>query len=116
MVKRKDIPVDATIRDVLPTLTNADEFVRVVLGHMSECRMQHLNAFVRIGVTGQGKVPSHIIVYDDASDQEHLFKGWSESTPFEEPNFRGDNWSRTRMSWDEVRTLRGETLRINPIR
>jgi len=32
----KDIPKDATIRDVLPTLSNKEEYVRVVIGHMSE--------------------------------------------------------------------------------
>jgi hypothetical protein len=110
----KDIPKDATIRNVLPTLSNKDEYVRVVLGHMSECKKQHQNAFVRIGVTGQGKIPSHKIVYADPAGSEVFFKAWGEETLFTDVKIHENTWSTARMSWDEVRDLLGEIRGFKP--
>lgn len=110
----KDIPKDATIRDVLPTLSNKEEYVRVVVGHMSECRTQHQNAFVRIGVTGQGKIPSHKIVYDDPAGPEVFFKAWGEETLFTDVKIHQDTWSTERMSWEEVRAVLGEIRSFKP--
>ena len=47
---------DATIADVVQTLLEPEEYVRVVLGNMHACRQRHKNALVRIGITGQGKL------------------------------------------------------------
>jgi hypothetical protein len=110
----KTMPKDATIRDVLPTLANQDEYLRVVIMHMSECRQQHQNVFVRIGVTGTGKYPSHKIVYDDRTGQECLFKAWGEETLFTGVKIHNDTWSTVRMTWDEVRELRGEIQGFKP--
>jgi hypothetical protein len=80
----------------------------VVIGHISECRTQHQNAFVRIGVTGQGKVPSYKIVYDDPAGHEVFFKAWGEETLFTDVKIHENTWSAARISWDEARDLLGE--------
>jgi ribulose bisphosphate carboxylase small subunit len=110
----KDIRKDATIREVLPTLLRKEEYLRVVIGHMSECKKQHQNAFVRIGVTGQGKVPSHKIVYDNPDGKETFFKAWGEETLFTDVKIHESTWSTARMSWEEVRDLLGEIRGFKP--
>lgn len=116
MALYKEIPVNATIRDVLPTLTNKEEYVRIVLGHMRDRRTQHGHAFVRIGVTGSGKIPSHKIVYNDPEGNEILFDAWGENTPFRGVKIHEQTWSQTRMSWDEVSALIGEIRNYKPER
>jgi hypothetical protein len=49
------ILADATITDVVGKLNAPEEYVRLVLAHMWECKRQLDAASVRIGVTGEGR-------------------------------------------------------------
>ena len=64
---------DITIADVLCTLQKPEEYLRVILAHLSECRMRHGSASVRLGTTGTGKLPYHKVAYTDAGGTEQLF-------------------------------------------
>jgi len=105
---------DSTIRDVLNTLLKPEEYVRVVIGHMSACRRKHKNSFVRIGITGRGKIPSHKVVYDDPSGIEVLYKAYGEETEFTDVEVRISTWSTARMSYDDVGMLLGEIRGYKP--
>ena len=98
---------DVTIRDVLPTLVDPEEFVRVIIGHLSQCSKLHLHATVRIGITGKGLYPSHKVMYDDADGKETLFGAFAESLRFTE-KIGESNWSTARMTYAEVRSLMTE--------
>ena len=107
---------DATIKTVVPTLLKPEEYVRVVIGHMSACRLKHKNAFVRIGITGQGKIPSHKVVYDDLTACEILYKAYGEETEFTDTEIHISTWSSARMAYDEVSRLLGEMRGYKPAR
>ena len=98
---------DVTIRDVLPTLEDPEEFVRVIIGHLSQCSKQHQHATVGIGITGKGLSPSHKITYDDADGKETLFGAFAESLRFTE-KIGESNWSIARMTYAETRSLMTE--------
>jgi hypothetical protein len=104
-----DLPLDsdATLRTVLPTLTNPEGHVRQILENMSACNKKHGNAHVRIGVTGTGKVPYHQVSYLDQSGQYAVYASFDGKNPFQESSDpRG--WSSERMSRAEVMKLLGE--------
>ena len=50
-----------TVRDVAQNLDHPDEYVRMVLGNMMSFRRRSIEPVVRIGVTGDGKVPNYRI-------------------------------------------------------
>jgi hypothetical protein len=43
-----------------------------------------------------------------------LFKAWGEETLFTGVKIHNDTWSTVRMTWDEVRELRGEIQGFKP--
>ena len=53
---RKIGPND-TIADILATLDKPEEYLRGVVGHLSERRKENGGAWVKIGITGGGAVP-----------------------------------------------------------
>lgn len=59
---RTVIPNNALIEDVLPTLSNPEEYVRVVLDNLYKCEREHTSCTVRIGVTGEGKAATCTVV------------------------------------------------------
>jgi hypothetical protein len=105
----KALKPDVTIRDVVSTLADKEEYTRVVLEHLMACQSKHGkgNAHVRIGITGTGQFPSHKVIYDDPEGVETLFDAYAERTRFTE-NIQVHTWSTERMSVDEVRSLLGE--------
>jgi hypothetical protein len=102
------LPKDATIADVLETLSNPEEYVRVVLGHLSACRREHSNASVRIGITGTGQEPSHMVVYHDANGDEVTLCAFGGRLPFTEVSLHVDTWSTVAMTFEHVQKLLGE--------
>ena len=48
---------DATIADVVATLEEPEPYVRGVLENLYECKREWGAATVRIGITGEGKIP-----------------------------------------------------------
>ena len=106
---RTALKSDVTIRDVVATLGDKEEYTRVVLEHLMACQAKYGkgNAHVRIGITGTGQFPSHKVVYDDSDGVEALFDAYAERTRFTE-NIQIHTWSTERMSVDQVRALLGE--------
>ncbi|TPJ34266.1 hypothetical protein [Mesorhizobium sp. B2-6-5] len=98
---------DATLRTVLPTLQKPEGHVRQILENMSACNKKHGNAYVRIGITGTGKVPYHQVSYLDPSGQHVVYGSFDGKNPFQEsPDPRG--WSSERMARADVMKLLGE--------
>lgn len=103
------LPRDATIRDVLASLSNPESFVRQVVGVMHEAAREHGEIVVRLGITGTGKAPNYrvesatsgvpLIALDGANHQR-----WPDGENFSAAN----NWSSAAMTKDEVAKLLGE--------
>lgn len=112
-----------TVRDVVATLNDPEDYVRGVFGNMMAFRRRRIEPAVRIGATGEGLMPHYRIepastgnslkaMADDiGSFIEHViaFNGRNHRdmnwTAFQ---LQGDNWCRAVMSVDEIRTLLGE--------
>ena len=101
------IEPNATIETIRHLLDDPEKFVRVVLGNMVPCRKEHGNAFVRIGITGEGKVPYHKIVWDDEAGAEQLYGSFDGKVMDEKYKVHVSTWSTARMSYEEVQALLG---------
>src|SRR5690348_1645104 len=99
------IPPNATIEDVLPTLSDPEEYVRTVVSTMAPCYVKHGNASVRIGITGEGKMPYHKVSYKALGDKEELYEAYGGGSPFYGVTVHQNTWSTRSMSYDEVRAL-----------
>ncbi len=60
---------DAMIADVLPTLENAEEYVRRVLTTLVAVRREHGEVVVRIGVRGKGVMPNYRVDHAEESSR-----------------------------------------------
>jgi hypothetical protein len=105
---------DAIIADVLPTLVNPEVYVCAVLGNLSRCRKTHGNAYVKIGITGQGKFPSHKVLYTDAAGKEATYGAFDHNRPFTDVNIQERTWSTVSMTFVEVQQLLGEIRGYKP--
>lgn len=101
------IAPDATLEEVEPTLLNAEKHVAAVLGTMLPCRREHGNAHVRIGITGEGKVPYHKVVYLDEAGDEQLFASFDGRNKSENYRVHENTWSSRSMSFVEVQAQLG---------
>jgi hypothetical protein len=99
---------DATLADVLTTLVQPEAYLCAVLGNLSRCRMTHGNASVKIGITGQGKYPSHKVLYADAAGQEATYGAFDHDRPFTDVNIQVHTWSTAAMTFAEVQAILGE--------
>lgn len=125
---------DETLREVSERLSNAEDYVRGVLGNMAKYRRKSLIPTVRIGTTGQGLVP-HYRIQPKANDDDlstamesfgeylthvEAFNGRNHKTmDWTALQIRGEHWSRGMMTFEEVQLLLGElrgiiTPRSNP--
>ncbi len=106
---------DATIEDVIRTLLDPEEYVRVVLGNMQACRQKHGDTIVRIGVTGQGKVPSHKVTFRE-DGEERLFGAYDGRNAFTDVQIHTNTWSTNAMTFGEVQNLLGDLRGWKPKR
>ncbi|RDC60877.1 hypothetical protein HME9302_02093 [Alteripontixanthobacter maritimus] len=104
----KAIPDDAIIADVLPTLNDREEYVRVVLGNLHECQKEHDTCSVRIGITGEGKAPYYRIDYTDTDGSMGLYDSYAGKIAGKGMDTHEDTWSSRSMSKDEVAELLGQ--------
>lgn len=104
----KSITSDATLADVRHSLLNPERHVATVLGTMSPCRKEWGNAHVRIGITGEGKVPYHKIVYVDEGGVEKLYAAFDGKNKNEDYITHEKTWSTKSMSFEEVQALLGD--------
>lgn len=105
---REQIPRNATIADVLPTLADQEDYVRRVLSTLSGMRREHGDVVVRIGVTGKGFLPNYRV--DHAGELSVPISAFDGAThkPFSEvASIDTDNWSTGSMTLDDVRGLLG---------
>lgn len=109
-----DLPKDATLRELQPTLLNAESFIRKVLGVMVREKRNHGPVVMRLGVTGTGKSPNYrvedldgraILAIDGANHE-----AWSDDARFEGP----ENWSNATMSEQDIKDLIGEIRPYSP--
>jgi len=118
---------DETIRDIIGTLANAEEYVRQVLGNMAAFRKDAAEPMIRIGVTGDGIVPYYRIEPFQSRETDHALQGLSEYiehmkvfngrshrkmewTAFD---IQGGNWSSGYMTFKEVQQLLGDLRGFN---
>jgi hypothetical protein len=122
---------DAIISDILPTLDNAKDYVRRVLGNMAEYQKTHGSAFVRVGTTGRGIAPHYRVQKEyagprpdptagemvelevmsgsaDPSVYYTAFHGRShKQLEWGSKELQREHWSTRAMSYDDVATLLG---------
>lgn len=82
---------DATIADVVPTLQNPEEYLRVVLQNMFDCNQKHSRVLVRIGITGTGQVPYHKVSFIDPDGLENVYAAYDGKHPFKDAGTRDSN-------------------------
>lgn len=102
---RDSIPVDATVDSISDRLDNPEKFARTVLGTMHPCLKEHGNAYVRIGITGEGKAPYHKVVYTDEAGEERLFGSFASKVMDTTYRVHEQTWSTARSSYAEVQAL-----------
>lgn len=102
------IEPDATIEDVVPTLTTPKEYVRAIVSTMVPCFQKHGNATVRIGITGEGKMPFHKISFVGKDGKVEVFGAYSGESVFQDVKIHENTWSTSSMTYDEVRELLGK--------
>lgn len=116
MATKEPISPDATLADVRHTLLEPERHVATVLGTMSPCRKEHGNAHVRIGITGEGKVPYHKVAYLDESGNEQLYAAFDGKNKNEEYIVHEKTWSTKSMSFAEVQSLLGDIRGFTPFK
>jgi len=103
------LPPNTTIKNVQHTLQKPEEYVRIVLSHLMDCKREKQAApLVRIGVTGVGKVPYHKVIYKSDEGLEVLFGAYDGEHKFSGPIQDGDTWSTVAMTIADVRSALGE--------
>jgi hypothetical protein len=111
---------NATIGDVVGRLLKPEEYVRSVLGHLHDCKRKHGAAWVRIGVTGEGKAPNYRTESDPGSGPEDArvyesFNGLSHKALSNEETLLDENWSLKATLLEAIAELLGQ-IRSRPSR
>lgn len=102
----KKIASDATIATVWPHLAHQRDYVAGARHKAKQCKDQHGNAFVRIGVTGTGQKPCYRVFYKTPSEGEEIFGSyWDMHDPLDSQHAINTHWSTAAMSFDEVHAL-----------
>ncbi|KQP00286.1 hypothetical protein [Methylobacterium sp. Leaf91] len=100
------IASDSTIATVWPHLTNQRNYVAGARHKAQQCRDQHGNAFVKIGVTGSGQKPCYRVFYKGADGSEVIFGSyWDMHDPLDNERALNSNWSSVAMTYEEIHAL-----------
>lgn len=102
------LPTDVTLHDILPTLQNKTEYVRVVLDNLYKCERDHASCSVRIGITGEGKAPYYRIDYTEEDGSKGLYGSFAGKIAGEGIETHEETWSTQAMSKTDVANLLGE--------
>jgi hypothetical protein len=126
------ISEDATLADLVDrhTLNKPEPFIRQVVEHMHDCRRRHNGAWLRIGVTGEGRAPNYRLEYMDGkffkvfaaynglSHKQTDYAEWDINLDFDKPSpprpdrlLRGEHWSSQAMELEAVAALLGAVRR-----
>ncbi|RAZ88505.1 hypothetical protein DPM33_23560 [Mesorhizobium hawassense] len=118
---RVRLPEDATVLYVVRTLDNPRVYVEGLFNKMHDYKRLHGSAFVRIGITGGGRIPHYRLEptnsttgflaefgngigdlarhFEAYHGQTHKQLDWGMS------RLKGENWSRVYMSYEQIREL-----------
>jgi len=122
---RKDATIQrgATIRDVLRTLNDRENFLRGIIGSFVAGSYDKAQAVVRIGTSGKGYSPNYCIEEGDevfegpagipmhAFTKREVFSSRSyDHKKILEDDFKGEDWGKP-MKYAEIVELLGEVLR-----
>ena len=105
---RTTIPADAILDDVLPTLNDPEEYVRVVLDNLYKCEREHASCTVKLGITGEGKAPYYRIDYIDENGATGLFGSYAGKVAGKGIETHEETWSSRSMTKDEVAAVLGK--------
>ncbi len=103
-MKAKHLASDATIRDVLETLGDADGYVSNVRRKMSKAGGEADEVTVRIGIIGKGMYPAYKIELVESGRPAVAYGGQNHS-PFTDVELTEENWSSEVMSLASVTEL-----------
>lgn len=96
----------ASLHEVLPQVQRPGRLLRVVLYNLEACHDANRSAYVRMGVSGNGCAPSHLVVFDGADGQERVFGRFDNASgDWADLKLDARNWSTTRTSLAEVEQL-----------
>lgn len=98
---------NATVEHALPTLNDKREYVRVIFANMAECRRLHGDAWVTIGITGEGKAPNHKIHWEEIAVEANLFGAFNGKRPMKNADIESQTWSGAAIDIKAVQLLMG---------
>lgn len=105
------IAADAVVADVVGTLIKAEDYVIRIVQELMACKSKNGSARVRIGITGEGKVPAFKILYLDEAGSEVLYKvydGYGNGTAFAGLHIQEGTWSGDFSELKEVQNVLGD--------
>lgn len=104
------LPQGATLRSIVPTLT--EEWLRIVLAKATICENQMGHSVVVINLAKTGRCPDYNIsaVMNEDTGEAMNWRNFSGAThqPLRSNQERLAIWSAERMTWREVGALLGE--------
>lgn len=100
---------DATLRSVISSLLDPDDFVSRAFGVVHVATKEHGSVLMRLGVTGTGKLPNYRLD-SAATGQPIVAIDGNNHAPWAGPSdiSRPDNWSTATMTKGEIEALLGE--------
>jgi hypothetical protein len=103
----KTLPEDATVENILPSLTDQDDYVSGLFGKLRKANQQTGNAVVRIGITGKGRHPAYRIEHPGNDIQPEPFDGQLHRAFTDVKATYDENWSTQTMTYQEIEDLLG---------
>ena len=107
-MNKTGIEPNAIIADVVPTLSDPEEYVRLIVATMAPCYKEHKNARVRIGITGEGKMPYHKITFADRDGIETFYGAFGGFNQFRDVKIHESTWSTAFTTFEDVQALLGK--------
>ncbi len=101
---------NARIADIIETLSDAEDYVRGIVGSFTEHSFVKERSSVTIGISGTGLYPNYFIQEPSETApgrRRIVFNGRSHREILEDA-FWGESWSSTAMSFAEVQSLLGD--------
>jgi hypothetical protein len=101
---------DARIADIIEALSDAEEYVRGIVGSFIQHSFDKERSSVTIGISGTGLYPNYFIkepIETPPGRRRMVFNGRSHREILEDA-FWGESWSSTEMSFTEMQALLGD--------
>ena len=111
------LPLDTTIKKLIKngSLEKPEEWLRVTLQNMANCRSVHGNCMMQIGITGTGRRPFHKVAYIDEAGTIKIFGAFDGRNPFTGVDIHdGSTWSNVATSFQDVQQVLGKLRGFKP--